>query len=339
MAAKRFSILQICSFIVMVFYFPLGWISQGQALENITVQLKWSHQAQFAGFYVAKEKGFYKDENLLVSFLEGGRDIHPAKSMLDNKAQFSVMSPEEIFISRSRAIPVKAIAAIYRRSAVVFLSMPGSGIVRPHDFAGKTIAAAETGSGIRDFSFQLSAMMSQIGIDISTISLVPYDPEYRLFLEGKVDVTPSYLTGGVIKIRQQGINPNIIWPGDYRVRFYSDTLVTTETMIGENPDLVTRFLRASLMGWQKTVEKPDQALGVILKYARIKDKKLQRAMLEAMVPLVHTGKDTIGWMTADEWNQMHKILLEQKLLSSPLDHVDQIYTMEFLEQIQNRKRP
>lgn len=336
MTAKWFGILQIFPFFLLCFYLLFGWILKGQASENITVQLKWAHQAQFAGFYVANEKGFYKDEDLSVSFLEGGRDIYPIKSMLENKAQFSVMSPEEIFISRARAIPIKAIAAIYRQSAVVFLSMPGSGITRPYDFAGKTIAAAEKGSGIRDFSFQLSAMMSQLEIDLSTIRLVPYDPEYTQFLAGKVDITPSYITGGLITIRQKGINPNIIWPGDYRVRFYSDTLVTTETMIKEKPELVTRFLRATLKGWQKAIENQDQALDDVLKYARIKDKKLQKAMLEALVPLVHTGKDTIGWMTADEWNQMHTILLKQKLLSVPLAHVDQTYTLEFLKRIKDR---
>jgi len=307
------------------------WPEKICAADPVTVQLKWVHQAQFAGFYMAQEEGFYQDENLDVSFLEGGKDVFPVTSIVEGKAGFSVMSPDDIFINRLRGVPIKAIAAIYRKSAVVFLSMPGSGIRRPHDFPGKTIAAAGEGAGVQDFFIQYSAMMHQLGIDTASIHLVPFSMDFSDFYAGKVDIIPVYVTAGLIKIQQKGLRPNIIWPGDYRVRFYSDTLVTTDAMIATHPDVVTRFLRATLRGWTRVIQQSEKALEVTMKYARIKDKTLQMAMLNAQAPLVHTGDETIGWMRPEEWTQMHNILLEQKLLPVPLSPVSQLYTLDFIK--------
>ena len=114
-------------------------------------------------------------------------------------------------------------------------------------------------------------MMKKLGLDASKVKIVPYDPAYTAFYNGEVEVTPCYSTGGLIKMRQKGLKLNLIWPSDYGIHFYSDTLVTTDRMISEKPDLVTRFLRASLKGWQDAIEDYRQAVTVTLKYAQIKD--------------------------------------------------------------------
>jgi len=103
-------------------------------------------------------------------------------------------------------------------------------------------------------------------------------------------------------------------------------------MISEKPDLTTRFLRASLKGWQDAVEDYHQAVAITLKYAQVKGLELQTAMMEAMLPLVHTGEDRIGWMEAEVWQGMYQILLEQQLLENPFD-IEQAYPLRFLNSI------
>ena len=301
--------------------------------DEVTVQLKWFHQAQFAGFYVAQEKGYYAAENLKVNFLEGGYGIDIVKPVISGQADFAVVAPENVLKKRSQGKPVTAIAALYRRSAVVFVSMADSGLVRPADFTGKIIAVGGTGGAIQDLQFQFYAMMKELGLDASKVNVVPYDPEYESFYSSRVDVTPAYITGGVIRMRQKGYKLNLVWPGDYGVRFYSDTLVTNEQMITQKPKLVLRFLRATLKGWRDAVGDPESAAAATLKYARNPNAELQTAMMEALLPLVHTGEDQIGWMKADRWQEMHRILLEQGILPSPLPEVSQVYTMQFLEAI------
>ena len=307
-----------------------------KAPEEVKLQLKWVHQAQFAGFYVAQEKGYYAKENIKITFLEGGPGIDIAQRVISGQADFGVLTPEFIFIKRSEGIPLTAIAPIYRRSAVVFVAMADSGIVRPSDFMGKTVAIGGEGGGIVDYKLQFHAMMKKLGLNVSKVKIVPWDAALGAFLQREADVTPCYSTGNLIKMRQKGLKLNLIWPSDYGIHFYSDTLVTTERLIAEKPDLVTRFLRATLRGWRDAVEDYRQAVTVTLKYAQIKDPELQTAMMEAMLPLVHTGEDQIGWMKPEVWRGMYRILLEQRLLTRPFE-VDQAYTLRFLKEIYGGK--
>ena len=318
-----------------ILMFGCGEAPLPKAPDEVKLQLKWLHQAQFAGFYMAQEKGYYAEENIKVTFLEGGPDVDIAGSVISGKTDFGVMTPEYILTNRSMGAPLTALAAIYRRSAVVFAARADSGIVRPSDFKGKTVAAIGKG-GVMEFELQLRAMMRKLKTDITMVNIVPYDPEYASFFSGKTDITAAYFTGGVIKMRKKGMKLNLIWPGDYGVNFYSDTIVTTDRLISENPDLVTRFLRATLKGWQDAIEDYRQAVSVSLKYTGDQGSETQMAMMEAMLPLVHTGEDRIGWMKPEIWREMYGTLLEQGLLQKPFE-VDKAYTEWFIKEIYGGK--
>lgn len=315
--------------------FGCGKSQPPKAPDEVKLQLKWLHQAQFAGFYMAQEKGYYAKENIKVTFLEGGKDVDITGNVISGKADFGVMTPESVLIDRSRNVPLTALAAIYRRSALVFAARADSGIVRPSDFTGKTVAAAGHG-GTREFELQLRAMIKKLKIDIMKLNIVPFDPEFGGFYSGETDVIAAYYTGGIIKIRKKGMKLNLIWPGDYGINFYSDILVTTDKMISDNPNLVTRFLRATMKGWQDAVEDYKQTVIVTLKYAHVKDSETQTAMMEAMLPLVNTGEDQIGWMKPEIWHEMYGTLLDQGLLEKPFD-VDQAYTMRFIKEVYGGK--
>lgn len=302
-------------------------------LDKIVLQLKWQHQAQFAGFYLAQELGYYVQENLNVQFLEGGQGIDIAQSVVTGKADFGVAAPEDILIKQSKGLDITAIATIYQRSTVVFVAMEKSGITRPEDFKGKTIAAAGVGGSVRDLEFRLRALMKKNGLDPSVAKLTSYDPDYKDFYNGSVDITPAYLTSGVIKMCKKGCKINLIWPDDYGIHFYSDTLMTTRKMIEQHPDQVARFVRASLMGWLDAVGDPGKAVQITMKYARIQDEALQTAMMEALLPYVHTGEAQIGWMNPETWRHMHDIMLGQGLLTAPLPDLNKAYTMQFLKTV------
>ena len=306
--------------------------------DEVTLQLKWVHQAQFAGYYVAREKGYYARENIKVNFLEGGAGVDLTQRLASGQADFAVLTPEFICIARSRGLPIKAIAAIYRRNAAVFVAMAGSGISRPSDFIGKTVASGDPDGLQKDFALQFTAMMHKLGLDISRVNIVPYDPAYTVFYKGQVQVTPCYSTGGLIKMRRKGLKLNLIWPSDYGINFYSDTLAATDSMIDEKPDLVARFLRATLQGWQEAVQDYPEAVTQTLKYARTKDRELETAMMEAMLPLVHTGENHIGWMKPIVWQEMVRMLEQQGLVAEPLDPKS-AYNLSFLEAFYGEKIP
>ena len=295
--------------------------------DEVTVQLKWLHGAQFAGLYVAQEKGYYAEENLEVTFNEGGTDVDEVERVAAGQADFGVGAPEDIFLYCSQGKPIIAIAAIYRRNPIVFVTLADSGIEHPADFLGRSAAI-----GGSDAELQLKAMLKRLGLDIQQVEVVPYSYDYALFYNGEVDITMAYATVSLIRMRQKGYQVNLIWPSDYGAHLYADTLITTDQLIAENPDLVTRFLRAALRGWREAIEGPEAAAAITLKYAKEAEPELQTQMVEASLPLIHTGEDHIGWMRAEVWEGMHDILLEQGILDEPLD-VDEVYTMEFLQKV------
>ncbi|MBU4258475.1 MAG: ABC transporter substrate-binding protein [Desulfobacteraceae bacterium] len=312
--------------------------------DKVSVQLKWVHQAQSAGFYLAQEKGYYAEENIAATFLEGGPGIDNIEKVVTGGADFGVEAPMGILLRRSQGKPVVAIAAIYQRNPTVFVSLADSGITRPPDFLGRTVAVSDVEGRVllktmmkRYGKIYFKAMMEKLDLDIHQVTIVPYQYDFSAFYSGEADVTEAYANGGLIRIRQKGYNVNLIWPGDYGVHVYGDTLITTDEMIAENPDLVTRFLRATLRGWREAIEDPEAAVAITMKYAREKDSELQTRMMDASVPLIHTGEDQIGWMRAGVWERTHQLLLEEELLTGPVDP-DKAYTMEFLQRIYGGKK-
>lgn len=317
----------------------LFWCVADFALaRTLRLQLKWYHQAQFAGYYVAIEKGFYKDHGIEVALIEGGPGKNQSQALVEHNADLAISSPEDLLMNRSLGNPITAISAIYQKSAVVFLSRQDSGIVTPSDFA-KKIIAAKSNDGIADFSLQFDALMKNMQVDRSKIVLVPYDAEYKGFKDGIVDITPAYFTGGLIKLLTWGVKVNIIYPGDYRVRFYSDILMATDDLIETSPGLVQGAVTATLKGWQFAIENIDLTIPIVLKYVRIKDARLQRKMLEAAVPLVHTGEKRIGWMSREAWLHMHNILLDQKIISAPISPIDKVFANKFVEKTYTEPAP
>ncbi len=301
------------------------------ALDKVTVQLKFLHQAQFAGLYWAVEKGYFLDENIEVTFIEGGRGVDLIAPVVKGEVQFGIASSDLILTKRVLGLPIKAIAAIYRRSAVTFISKSGSSILRPHDMVGKKVAVFSENA--IEYELQLRAMMKKLNIDIQDMDLVELDRGYKEFLTGEVDVTGAYVTGGAMRLKAQGVELNYIWPSDYGIDFYSDTIFVSDSLIDGNRALIERFLRAALKGWNETIRNTEEAVEITMKYADIKDKILQSAMMDAQYPLIYTGEDEIGWMTERVWQRMNTILFEQGVIDQPLDDVNSVYTMQFLHNV------
>jgi NitT/TauT family transport system substrate-binding protein len=109
---------------------------QAEPLTPITIQLGWTHQAQFAGLYAAVQQGFFAEEGLDVTFVPGGSGIDILAPVLAGTAQFGVMSADELILARAAGKPVKAIATVYQRSPVTFISLAAKNIKTPQDFVG-----------------------------------------------------------------------------------------------------------------------------------------------------------------------------------------------------------
>jgi NitT/TauT family transport system substrate-binding protein len=295
-------------------------------LTPVTVQLRWTHNAQFAGFYAAEQKGYYAAEGLAVTFVEGGANVDFIRPVLDGKAQFGIANADGLVLARAENKPTRAIATIYRRSPSVFLALAESGIQKPQDFVGKRIRVVPVSAPI------FHTMMARVGIAPSQYTEVNVAANLTPLYSGEIDVSVGFVTNEVLTAQAAGYKLNLIYPDDYGVHFYADTLFTTEDLIAKNPDLVRRFLRATLQGWTYAVENPTTIGALVQKYNPDADAALENAKMTASLPLVNTGEDHIGWMKPAVWSGMEKTLREQGVLTKTVTMTD-VYTMQFLNEI------
>jgi len=231
-----------------------------------------------------------------------------------------------LILARAAGKPVRGIAVIFRRSPIVFFSLQDSGIHRPQDFIGRKVRTTVT------VDRTLQAMMAKEGISQDQYQRVYLPSDIGQFATGDVPVWSGFINVFVLEVQRAGYKINIISPDDYGVHFYGDTLVTTDSLIENNPGLVQRFLRATLMGWAYALENPESIGTYIGKYTPDVTPKLEADKLIASIPLVNTGEDHIGWMQPDTWNAMAQTLHTQGDLKQPLK-VDDVYTMQFLEEM------
>lgn len=299
---------------------------QTQPLTPITVQLKYYHQAQFAGFYAADQNGYYADEGLQVSFLKGGPTVDLEQAVLAGTAQFGLTAGELLITGRAEGKPLRAIAVIFRRNPFVFMTLASSGISRPQDIVGKRVQYNATTRVL------LNAMLDRFGITPDQYTEVDVDADLDSFYAGKVDVWNAFLTNEVLAARSAGYAVNVINPDDYGIHFYSDTLYARDDFIDANPELVLRFLRATLQGWTYAIENPEKAGAMIAKYNPKADLTHETEQMIASLPLINTGEEHIGWMKPEVWADMEETLRRQTVLTAPLD-VTQVYTMHFLKEI------
>ena len=292
----------------------------------VTLQLSWTHQAHFGGFYVADRQGLYARQGLSVRFLEGGPNADLIAPLADGRAQFGIAAAPELIITRAGGKPVRAIATILRRSPTVYVSKADHLIRRPEDFVGKTIRVTAVDTA------NLRAMMSRARIRPEQYRLVTLPSDVELFASGAADVWSVYVNNFAVTLEELGHKLNYVYPDDYGVHFYADTLFTTDALVAERPDLIRRFVRASLDGWTIAVEEPSLVGQLTRTYDPKAYPALEARKMRATQALVNTGEDRIGWMREPRWTQMTRLLDEQGLLPNPVRATD-VFTMAFLHEI------
>ena len=294
--------------------------------EKVTLQLKWVHQAQFAGFYVASDLGLYQQRNLAVDFLPAGPKIVPLQALYEGRADFAITSAEDVVKARSEGKDVVAIAAVYRLNPHIFMTLAESGITDPRQFPGHSISYSS-----QDGVMQGNAMMKNLTLDINSLTEKKYDYKYQSFLKGEVDITTGYMTGGYLRLKKSGVKVNVIWPEDYGVHVYGDVLVTTGDVLANKPLLVKRFLQASFSGWTIALADQQQGVASTMKFALEADKELQQEMLSQSFPLIETGEDRLGWMEDSVWKQLIISMEEAGIISKDAIK-DAVYDMAMLKQ-------
>jgi NitT/TauT family transport system substrate-binding protein len=276
--------------------------------EAVTLRLKWLNQAQFAGFYVAQEKGYYKSEGLDVNIQPGGPDFPAVQMVTGGSEQFGVTGADQILIARSKGVPVVALSVIYRRNPFVLFSLAKSGIKTPADYVGKKVGVKIGGN--EELIYR--AVLAKAGVDKAELTEIPVKFDLTPLLAGAVDVWPGYLINEVLAAKEKGFDVNIVYPADYGIDLYADTLFTTEKMLKEKPELVKKFVAATLKGWNTAIAAPEEAAKITVKYG---DKLNYDHELAMMKP----DDKPVGYMNEAGWESAQKLLLGAEFQKQPVE--------------------
>ncbi|WP_375749460.1 EAL domain-containing protein [Vibrio sp. HN007] len=270
-----------------------------KADEVITLQLRWHHQFQFAGYYAALEKGYYKEEGLNVFIRNGDPDHQPVSEVLTGRALYAEGNSEVLY-ERLKGEPLVALAAIFQHSPSVLLTLESSGIRSAHELIGKKVMLAN-----EDEDADFITMFLNEGIDLHQLDIVPSSYNLNDLIEGNVDAFNSYSTNEPFVLEQLALPYNIIDPMNYRVDFYSDIFFTTEQELKENPDRVDAMLRATLKGWRYAMDNPEEIIDLLINKYKVK-KSRQHLEFEAaeMRKLILPDLIKIGHMNQERWQHM-----------------------------------
>lgn len=275
------------------------------ALETVTLQLNWKHQFQFAGYYAAIDRGYYREAGLDVHLVEVHEGMDPMNAVIQGQAQFGV-GASELVLRRGRGDPVVALATILQHSPLLLLT--GSQIDSIHDLAGKRVMllAHET---------ELNAYLARERVPPAGLQVIAPSYNPRDLIEGRVDAMSAYQTDEPYLLRQAGFHFKSFSPRSAGVDFYGDTLFTTEAMIHDHPELVRAFREASLRGWRYAMANQPEIVDLILaNYGRRHNR--EHLLFEAgeMERLMQPELVEIGHMSRGRWQHVADTYAELGML-------------------------
>lgn len=265
--------------------------------ESVTLQLRWLHQFQFAGYYMALDQGYYQQAGLDVTLLEGGPQAEkPTDEVLNGRADFAVTG-SGVVIEWMEGAPLVALAAIMQTSPIVWITRTDSGIRTPHDLIGHKVMLMPPPE-----SAELLSVFRREGLPLERVELVASSYQLNDLISGKVAAYDGYISNEPYDLTQLGVDYFLINPRDYGINFYGDVLVTSEQLADSNPDLVERFTAASLRGWDYALSHLEESIALIHRqYAPDKSIDHLRYEAETIRQLVMPDLVQIGHMNPGRW--------------------------------------
>ncbi|MBU1990119.1 diguanylate cyclase [bacterium] len=245
-------------------------------LEKVSLQLQWKHQFEYAGFYAAIEKGFYKDEGLEVELREVSADIDVVAHVLDGTATYGI-TYSTLISEYLKGKPVVLLANIFKHSALVLVSQKEINL--PSDLAGKKVMGSPTelsNSGI-------TMMLNKFNISINDIKMV--QPTYTIdaFVEKKVDAMTAFITNQPFLLNQKNIKYTMHNPTSYGSQYYDVNLFSSFNEVQNNPSRTEAFTRASIKGWHYALQNTDEVINIILKKYNSQNKSKEALAYEAEI--------------------------------------------------------
>ncbi|MCX5677567.1 MAG: ABC transporter substrate-binding protein [Candidatus Omnitrophica bacterium] len=288
--------------------------------QKVTFITHWSPQAQFAGYYVAKEKGFYKERGIDVEILSSGPSISASQALADGKADFAVLWLSQALQNRSKGVKLINIGQIMPRSGLMFVARKSAGIRKPEDLNGKKVSLWDG-----DLRLSGEAFIKKYGLNVSKIH---QSYTVNLFLAGGVDAVMAMWYNEYHTIISSGMDPeelSVFFFKDHGLNVPEDGLYTLEGTYRKDPALTKAFVEASIKGWLYAFSHPEEAVDIVLERMRTgnipANREHQKWMLKSVEQLITTngGISKTVALSPEDYRAVSGMLKEHGLIDSVTD--------------------
>jgi ABC-type nitrate/sulfonate/bicarbonate transport system substrate-binding protein len=224
---------------------------QAFAASPLSMQASWINDAEFTGYFVAIDNGYYKDEGLDLTYLSGGPDVIPESSIIAAKADLALTTPDTtVSAIVDQGAKFKIIGTQYQKNPVGIISLAAKPIKTPQDLVGKTLAVPPVNV------ISVEAMLKLNNIDKSKVNIVPYAYDPTPLIKGEIDASLDFTTNVPYTIKTQGAEATSFLLYDFGFTIFNDTVVVTEDTLKAKRKELVAWLRASRKGWAENLKDP-----------------------------------------------------------------------------------
>ena len=280
----------------------------------------------FVAAYVAQERGYFAEQGLDVTIRHStGQHL---QLLLSGDVDITTAAAGSVLKRRADpGVPIQAVALFGQRGQQTFIALADSGIDSPRDWEGRTV-------GYRiSLPPEYLAIVDAAGVNRELVQEVRVGFDPRILVQGKVDVLAVFKSNEPDTIRGLGFDVVQFDPSAFGVPALGLTYIAREDLIAQEPELIARFLKAALKGLEYSFAHPEETLDIVLRYADKEDRDHMRFMLaaeQADAVSAVTGEHGLGWMTLQQWQQFHDLLVRYDALAGAVE-VEQAFTTQFLE--------
>lgn len=273
------------------------------ALEKVSLQLKWSHAYQFAGYYAAQEKGYYQSAGLDVDIRPLQPGMNVVQELTSGRANYGT-GTSGLLVARQNGAPVVVLAAVYQHSPYVLIAKKFKQDQSIKDLNNKPIL-------FRHLSDELLIYLKRENIDLANLSATsPGMNTVEQLVSGKVSAISAYVSNEPYQLLQKGFPYQVYSPRSIGIDIYGDNLFTTNAELDKHPERTERFRAASLLGWEYALKHPDEVLAIVQKYAPKETVKKIQFEADQTNPLIQENLVPIGYMNRARWDHTVNIYKE-----------------------------
>lgn len=297
------------------------------SLKKVSIVLDWTPNTNHTGLYVAKEKGFFKEEGLDVEIIQPG-EAGADQLTASGKAEFGVSYQESITEARVQGVPLVSIGAVIQHNTSGFASMADKNITSPKDFEGKTYG----GWGAPLEKAVIASLMETEGADVEKVDIVNMgDADFFTAVKRDIDFAWIYYAWTGVEAELRGEKINMVYLTDYsdKLDYYTPVIATSEKMIEKDPETVKAFMAGVSKGYEFAIDNPAEAADILIKAEPDLDPELVKKSQKWLSPRYQDDAPRWGEQKAQIWQNYMDWMLDKDLLEKEID-VNKAFTNEFL---------